>query len=72
MKKSEAKILESPIFDLQKHNIPQKKPKKIVIKIWNKIRDFCYEKIENKSIQLFLLQKICNFSSVLVKFLKNQ
>ena len=26
MKKSEAKILESPIFDLQKRNIPQKKP----------------------------------------------
>ena len=26
MKKSEAKILESPIFDLQKRNIPQKNP----------------------------------------------
>ena len=26
MKKNEAKILESPIFDLQKCNIPQKKP----------------------------------------------
>ena len=25
-KKIEAKILESPIFDLQKRNIPQKKP----------------------------------------------
>ena len=26
MKKNEAKIIKSPIFDLQKRNIPQKKP----------------------------------------------
>ena len=31
---------------------------KIVIQIWNKIRDFSYEKIEKKLISRFSLQKI--------------
>ncbi len=33
MKKSEVKILESPIFDLQKRNRPQKKPQEKIQKV---------------------------------------
>ncbi len=40
MKKNEAKILESPIFDLQKRNIPQKKPHE------NRHSDFEMKKLE--------------------------
>jgi hypothetical protein len=44
MKKTWAEILKSPIFDLKKSLI------KIAIQISNKIRGFCYEKVEKKSI----------------------
>ena len=49
---------ESTIFDLQKRNIPQKNTHENVIEIWNKIRDFCYEKIEKKSIRQFSLSHL--------------
>ena len=44
---------------------------KIVIHIWNKIREVCYEKIEKKSILWFSIPKNPNFLSVSAKFLKN-
>ena len=72
MKKIWGEILKSPIFDLQKHNIPQKKPLKIVIRFWNNIRDFYHKKFEKKLISRFSPQKNCNFSLVSAKFLKNR
>ena len=43
----------------------------IVIDIWNKITDFCFEKNEKKSIPHFSISKNCNFSAVSAKFMKN-
>ena len=71
MKKNEAKIIKSPIFDLQKRNIPQKKPQDNRQSYLKQNKRIFYEKIETKSISRFLLQKNCNFSSVSAKFLKN-
>ena len=60
------------MFELQKSFTPQKKAENIIIQIWNKIRDFCTEKIEKKSISRFSIPKNQDVLSVSDKFLKNQ
>ena len=49
----------------------KRKLRTIVIQIWNKIRDFCTEKIEKKSISRFSIPKNQDVLSVSAKFLEN-
>ena len=49
----------------------KRKLRTIVIQIWNKIRDFCTEIIEKKSISRFSIPKNQDVLSVSAKFLEN-
>ena len=49
----------------------KRKLRTIVIRIWNKIKDFCTEKIEKKSISRFSIPKNQDVLSVSAKFLEN-
>ena len=49
----------------------KRKLRTIVIQIWNKIRDFCTEKIEKKLISRFSISKNQDVLSVLARFLEN-
>ena len=49
----------------------KRKLRTIFIQIWNKIRGFCYEKVEKKSILWFSIPKIPDLGSVSAEFLEN-